>query len=82
MSIQVANANKGCFHFSNTASTETILGMPGEIACGFDIRADTLSKRFIGVKMTTTAQIGGINITVIRSNGRYMPGGFVGKLSS
>ena len=86
MSIQIANANKGCWFFSNTASTETILAMPGEIACGFDIRADqltsTLNKRFIGVKMTTTAQIGGIGITVIRSNGRYMPGGFVGKLSS
>jgi hypothetical protein len=86
MTLGIANSTKGCWFFSNTASTETILGHAGEIACGFDIRSDqltsTLNKRFIGVKMTSCAQAGGITVSVIRAQGRYMPSGFVGKLSS
>ena len=86
MSIKVVNSDKGNITFSNTASTECILGYCGEVAGGFDIRSDqltsTLAKRFIGVKMTTSAQIAGIGITVIRSKGRYMPANFAGKLSS
>jgi len=87
--IEVVNSTSGPITFSNTMSTETIVGLCAEVAVGFDITADqltsTLSKRFIGVKTSTTNQICQASVTVVRSKGRYipcMPGNFVGVLSS
>jgi hypothetical protein len=75
-----------CMYFNNTMSTETVVARAGVVCGGFNIRADqmtsTASKRFIGVKLTSAAQAVGLGITVIRSKGRYMPQGFIGKLST
>jgi hypothetical protein len=84
--MEIVNSTKGTFFYANAVSTTRMLGEARMAAVGFDIRADqltsTLNKRFVGVSLSTAAQAVGVGITVVRTNGRYMPGGFVGKLSS
>lgn len=77
MVIRTNNSNKGNIMFANTAATQSIVACPMEIVGGFSIRADkltsTANKRFIGIKMTSSNQVAGAAVTVIRAGGRYMP---------
>jgi len=86
MIVEVINAKAGCFNFSNTVSTKTICARPSQIAAAFEIRSDqltsTLNKRYVGLKTSTTNQAAQIGFTIIRTKGRYMPTGFIGKMST
>ncbi len=86
MIVEVINAKAGPFNFSNTVSTKTIVARPSQIAAAFEIRSDqltsTLNKKYVGLKTSTTAQPANIGFTIIRTKGRYMPSGFIGKMSS
>jgi len=76
----------GSLFYSNTMATTRMLGQANQAACVYPVRSDqltsTANKRYIGLRWTTLNQALPINVTVVRSKGRYMPGGFAGTESS
>ena len=86
MLIETINSRCGAFNFNNTCSTKTVVARPANIAAGFEIRSDqltsTLNKKYIGMKLSSSNQHATIGFTIIRSGGRYMPPGFLGKMST
>jgi hypothetical protein len=85
LKIEAVNATAPIF-YSNTMATTRMIGMCAAAAVTIPVRADqltaTANKKLVGLRWTTTAQVIGVNVTCIRSGGRYMPGGFVGVQSS
>jgi len=72
--------------YNNTMATTRMIGQCAAAAIAIPIKADqltdTANKKLVGLTWSTLAQALGVNVTCIRSRGRYMPGGFVGRVSS
>lgn len=83
--IEAANATAPIV-YNNTMATTRMIGQCAAAACAIPVKADQLTstagKKLIGLTWTTLAQAMGIGVTCIRTKGRYMPGGFVGRVSS
>lgn len=83
--IDVANATEPIV-YNNTMATTRMIGQCAAAAVAIPVRSDqltsTANKKLIGLRWTTLAQALGVNVTCIRSKGRYIPSGFVGRLSS
>ncbi len=83
--IEAVNSTAPIF-YNNTMATTRMVGWCAAAAVTIPVRADqltaTANKTLVGLRWTTLAQALGVNVTCIRSGGRYMPGGFVGRQSS
>jgi hypothetical protein len=85
ITIQAADAAVGNLGFQTTDAN--IASGAVNVAVGaFNIADDqltsTLNKRYIGVKVSSAADLTRAGVTVIRTGGSYMPPAFSGKLST
>jgi hypothetical protein len=83
--IEVANG-KGPIYYNNTMATTRMIGQCAGAALAIPIKAEqltaTANKKLVGLRWSTLNEAAGLGITCIRSRGRYMPGGFAGKIST